>query len=586
MQTYQLFVEDRNYISFAVQTIETCKQVDHNTKWFSSFNPVNSKMFSKDVFTIADDTGLVKIIHSHIRSNKEIAGVLLLENNKTFGRTSNKKRLLYKCIPDDKHLPNFLIPYEMNIGFSKVFKNKFVIFRFDHWNDKHPQGILVETLGDVDNLETFYEYQLYCKSLHISITEFNNKTREQLNHKTATEYVSQIMSNPRFIIEDRRKTHTIFTIDPRGSLDLDDGFSISSQGGNKWRISIYIANVYFWLETFGLWKSFSKRVSTIYLPERRRPMIPTILSDTLCSLQQGHDRFAFEMSFLVDAQTGILDETSITFTNVLINVATNYAYEDPKMIAKDENYQKLFAISQLMDKSVENSHDVVSHWMIYMNKLCGEHMARNKFGIFRSSIYLHKNRPCLLEDYLGEDSKRVITNWNNITGQYIAFDANENFEHEAMQTKTYVHITSPIRRLVDLLNQMWMFENIGLIRGLSPDASSFVRGWISNMDYINTSMRSIRKIQTDCEVMCRCFTDKSIMDREHRGVVFDKIRIDSVFSYMVYLEEIRLLTRITCPNDLQNHSYVNFKIYLFEDENTMRRKIRLSIVPHVQVESN
>ena len=35
-----------------------------------------------------------------------------------------------------------------------------------------------------------------------------------------------------------------------------------------------------------LWRSFTKRVSTIYLPDKKRPMLPTILSDCLCSLQE------------------------------------------------------------------------------------------------------------------------------------------------------------------------------------------------------------------------------------------------------------------------------------------------------------
>ena len=29
----------------------------------------------------------------------------------------NKKRLLYKCVPDDIHLPAFLVPYDVKIGF-------------------------------------------------------------------------------------------------------------------------------------------------------------------------------------------------------------------------------------------------------------------------------------------------------------------------------------------------------------------------------------------------------------------------------------------------------------------------------------
>ena len=189
----------------------------------------------------------------------------MLEQNKTYGRNETKKRLLYKCIPDDKHLPAFLVPYEIKLGFTKHLKNKYVTFKYDHWNHQHPHGQLVEVLGDVDNLDVFYEYQLYCKSLHISMTDFTNKTRNMLKQHTNEEYIQLIASNQQYNIHTVSPNSTyIFTIDPPTSTDYDDAFSILPRG-NNYVVSIYIANVYFWLETLDLWKSFSKRVSTIYL---------------------------------------------------------------------------------------------------------------------------------------------------------------------------------------------------------------------------------------------------------------------------------------------------------------------------------
>ena len=34
-------------------------------------------------------------------------------------------------------------------------------------------------------------------------------------------------------------------------------------------LSIYISNVTIWLDVLDLWKSFSRRVATIYLPDRK-----------------------------------------------------------------------------------------------------------------------------------------------------------------------------------------------------------------------------------------------------------------------------------------------------------------------------
>jgi exoribonuclease R len=584
MKKYQIFIEDKNYSTWHICDEEQRKMELIDIGLPITFHPIHAKLFTKDIFIIGKN-GEITIIHSHTRTVKELAGVLLLENNKTFGRTKNKKRLLYKCLPDDKYLPPFLIPYDVELGFYKAIKNKYIVFKYSDWDDRQPQAQLVHVLGDVDNLEVFYEYQLYCRSLHISLTDFNNKTRHVLNRKTNEEYISQIFRDKNYIIEDRRTQEYIFTIDPIGSLDYDDGFSIQ-RVGDKYKISVYIANVFFWMETFGLWKSFSRRISTIYLPDRRRPMLPTILSDSLCSLQEGQDRFAFVMDVIVDAD-GNIEMDSIHFANTIIRVSRNYEYENPKMLETDESYKMLFGITVKMDGYVKTSHDVVSSWMIHMNRICGEFMMSHKFGIFRSSFFLNKIENHM--EYINhldlcDETKRVIKNWNNVTGQYILYEENRDFHHHLMNIKSYVHITSPIRRLVDLLNQMEMIRHCGLVRKLSGDATQFLRGWLSEIEYINVTMRSIRKVQTNCELMHRCCTEQSVLDREHEGVVFDKIeKEEGFFSYMVYLEGLKMLSKIRCMTDVPNFTKLKFKVFIFEGEDKIKKKVRLHVLSGEEV---
>jgi exoribonuclease R len=579
MKKFQIMIDDRNYSQWNILDAETGKNVDiANSEYpgLLELNPIKEKLFTKDIFSFNSDLS-INVLHCSVKETLEFPGILMLDNNKTFGRTENKKRLLYKCIPDDKHLPAFLIPYEIQMGFSKVNKNKYVIFKFDSWKDKHPQGILVQTLGNVDNIEIFYEYQLYCKSLHHSISKFINKTRENIEKRPAAEHISQIFNNKNFTIQDRRNDHYIFSIDPLGSMDFDDAFSIKKMPDGNWKVSVYIANVYFWLESFNLWNSFSKRVSTIYLPDRRRPMLPTILSESLCSLQKQQDRFAFVMDIIVSANGKIIED-SCSFSNALITLEKNYVYEDPKMIATDENYKNLLELTVKMDKEIENSHDVVSYWMIVMNSMCGNFMSSNKFGIFRSSNYIDKNKNDNVSDDIKPETKRVIKMWNNASGQYVLYKDGEH-QHEVMNIKSYIHITSPIRRLVDLLNQMFIFDRLGLIRNISKDANNFLLDWLEKLDYINGSMRSIRKVQTDCEVVNRCFTNPDIMKIEYTGVVFDKMKkSDNTYSYMIYLEDIKLLSRIICRTDVPNYSKNKFKLYLFEDEDKIKNKIRLHMV--------
>lgn len=599
----QLNMFDRNYTEWSFLNTENNQLITTiELPILNELHPLEYKLLHGDVIEVSvDNLNDMKIIHSSVKTSKQIAGVLVLENNKTFGRTQNKKRLLYKCIPDDTHLPTFLIPYDIKLGFSKVQTNKFVVFTFDNWSDKHPYGILSETIGDVDNMEAFYEYQLYCKNLHISLTEFTNKTKNILKrHTNHDEYIQQIFQNSNFDIEDRRDKY-VFSIDPPNSLDFDDAFSIepiiSSCTKNSeqigWKVTVYIANVYVWLETLGLWDAFSQRVSTIYLPDRKRPMLPTILSDSLCSLQQNQLRFALAMDFMIDMKGQLCTNMNsninepFTYKNVLIRVAHNYAYENPKMIHSDTSYQQLFIVSNKMDTSIINSHDLVAHWMIQMNIHTGTLMVNRKIGIFRTAVfinpYVYKNIETDLP--LKEDTERLIRNWNNTMGQYVNFKEDINLTHEIMNIDksknitSYIHITSPIRRLVDLLNQMILFQELGLVKTMSIEANTFLSKWLSQMDNINSSMRSIRKIQIDTDVLNRCTNKPEMLESIHDGVVFDKIiKNNGSIGYIVYLENINMLSRIKTYVDIPDYSRAKFKIFLFEDEDKINKKIRLQIV--------
>ena len=88
-------------------------------KFDIDINPNTCKLFTNDVFSY--EKNAVTIVHSTVRSGSPMPGVLIINGNKTYGRSKNGK-LLYKCVPDDKRLPPFLVPYEIkNVGFSKVF---------------------------------------------------------------------------------------------------------------------------------------------------------------------------------------------------------------------------------------------------------------------------------------------------------------------------------------------------------------------------------------------------------------------------------------------------------------------------------
>jgi hypothetical protein len=574
----QIIIKDRNYSDWNF--------IDYDTKQnlciddypdLNSIAPSEQKLFNLDIVSLDNSNINVNVINkqSFIKTVPYLSGILILDSNKTYGRTPNKKRLLYKCIPDDPSLPSFLIPYDIKIGFSKVIKNRYIIFKYDNWEGKHPYGIIVETIGDIDNLEAFYDYKLYCKYLHISITEFTNKTRFIIGKTPIQKYVNEILNNPKYNIEDRRDNY-VFTIDSANTIDYDDAFGIKKIG-DKWVISIYITNVFLWIDTLDLWDYFSKRVATIYLPDRKRTMLPTILSDDLCSLQSFQPRFALAMDFIIDGN-GSVNNKNITYRNVLIQVNKNYSYDDASLYI-DNHYIMLYNISKNLDFSIQNSHDLVSYWMVNMNSYTGTKLSEFKTGIFKT---MHSNNTILRDDIdsefeMSEDTFQVVRNWNNISGKYLFYDNIDN--SESILPKYYAHVTSPIRRMVDLLNQIVLLKELKLIDNISDQSQTFLNKWLSEIEYLNSSMRAIRKIQLECELMNNCFNNPSVMDSQYDGTIFHKeIKPNGKITYMVYLEDIKLLSKITTSNDMLNYSKHKFKIYLFEDEDKIRKKIRLQIM--------
>ena len=257
MKQYKVQVEDREYKKWRYIDAKTMTPVDDLKE-----NPAVNKLFNQDII---DENG--KILHSSVRSMKYIPGVVVV-NGQTFGRsagTITTPYFWYKCLPDDKRLPAFLVSFKMPDLFIKEPINKYIVFRFKSWNDKHPLAECRNTLGDVTQLSNYYEYQLYCKSLYASIQNFKKQTMRKIKEHTEEAYIGKIFY--KYEIEDRRHL-SIYTVDPEMSKDFDDAFGVQMLGKDapNYILSIYISNVSFWFDILDIWESFSERISTIYLP--------------------------------------------------------------------------------------------------------------------------------------------------------------------------------------------------------------------------------------------------------------------------------------------------------------------------------
>lgn len=560
---YRIYIEDREYTEYNFINAASLEEVEN-----PGVDPIKDKLFSGDVFEL-DECKNMKLLHSTVHSVESMPGVLVLDQNKTYGKLNGKN--LYKCVPDDRRLPVFLVTYEIKrLGFKKKMVNKYVTFEYYNWDSKHPHGKLKQNIGNVDKLDNFYEYNLYCKSLNASIQGFNRATSNALKSKSHHEFIDLIKE--KYPNLDDRTSQNIFTIDGEGCEDYDDAIGFQKKDDRS-IISIYISNVTLWMEFLGLWKSFSRRISTIYLPDRKRPMLPTVLSDCLCSLQEQQVRFAFAIDIEIK-DNEIID---ISFNNCSIKVVKNYRYEEDSLLyMKDYNLLKNL-VWELNWKNkytseINNSYDVITYLMILMNYQCGKDMIKNNNGVFRSAAFGKESE---IPEDVPEDVTKFLKVWNSSCGQY---STDFSKKHELLDLESYIHITSPIRRLVDLLNMIQIQINNEMVE-LSKDATDFYEQWISELEYVNVTMRAIRKIQIDCSMLHMCFTNPEVIEKAHDGFVFDKIqRNDGLYQYIVYLPELKMASRITVRSEVDNFKKKKFQIYLFMDQNKLKQKIRLQMV--------
>ena len=110
----KIFIQDRGYSQWDLYDSDTSQPVDNH----KTLEPCKEKLFTGDIFEI--NNNICKIIHSTVRVEGSYSGILVLDGGQTYGRC--KKKLLYKCIPDDMRLPIFLVPYE---GKKKFFQKTY-----------------------------------------------------------------------------------------------------------------------------------------------------------------------------------------------------------------------------------------------------------------------------------------------------------------------------------------------------------------------------------------------------------------------------------------------------------------------------
>ncbi len=460
-----------------------------------------------------------------------LTGILVA--NKTYGR-DKKGRLLYLCIADtlnDASKQNYLVPFNnpSTKNFNKAPTNYYIVFipLTDTLNG-HRLGQLDNCLGTVDSWQAYSQYELYKRNLYgcpavygcpaaAAAPSFNDLDK-------AVSALSPVTGTP--------EPHSVISIDPDGCTDIDDAFSFVIEGSVAY-LRIHIANVPLLLETHNLWNKLTFRTTTVYMPTCKVPMLPKHLSNNVCSLLEGTVRptIMITFAFNVDTATGSIKTLRHTTPPIatFAHIKKNYTYNDniPQL-------DRLLEAARLLEpnESVSDTHDLIAVFMMAFNKVCAPLVP-----IYRNCV-----------------NSAPSTAWFNYELQSFAASYDVVNRGHASIGYTYTHITSPIRRLADLVNMT------ALLYGVEH---AFVQKWIANIDHINYYCKQARKAQQNAELY------KALS--EGAATLYTGVHVAG--TGVVYLIELRLF--VSVGNQLVPEGTHQYEIYMFHKEFTLKRKIRI-----------
>ncbi len=131
--------------------------------------------------------------------------------------------------------------------------------------------------------------------------------------------------------EDLRETF-ILTIDPPDARDFDDAISIRRLDDGGFELGVHIADVsHFVKPGTPLDTEAAERGNSVYLPRHVIPMLPEVLSNGICSLQEGVDRLTKSAFITLDADGRV---RSTRFSSSIIRSAKRLTYlEAEELIA-------------------------------------------------------------------------------------------------------------------------------------------------------------------------------------------------------------------------------------------------------------
>ncbi|PRQ26500.1 putative exoribonuclease II [Rosa chinensis] len=162
--------------------------------------------------------------------------------------------------------------------------------RVDEWGEESlaPQALILRAFGHGTEVQPHIEAILFENAINSS--EFSPESLSCLPRLP--------WEVPREEFQTRKDLRNlcIFTIDPSTATDLDDALSVENFSNGISRVGIHITDAsYFVLPDTPLDEEAQSRSTSVYMTHRKIPMLPSLLSENIGSLNPGAERLSFSI---------------------------------------------------------------------------------------------------------------------------------------------------------------------------------------------------------------------------------------------------------------------------------------------------
>jgi ribonuclease R len=250
------------------------------------------------------DGDVVRVRPLALRENKKVRGEVVAVVERAPSPISGTLEFdgsFYYLVPDEsKFYVDFLVA-QKNLNSAKPGDK--VVGRFLRWEHEHasPEAEVVEVLGESG--KPAVEFAAIMKEFRLP-REFPAAVETE---------AAACVAPPKRLPKGRTdlRKDVIITIDPDDARDFDDALSLRDVGDGLVELGVHIADVTHYVkEGTALDAEARLRGNSTYLVDGVVPMLPERLSNNLCSLVPGENRFAFSV-FMVFSPKGVLKDYRI-----------------------------------------------------------------------------------------------------------------------------------------------------------------------------------------------------------------------------------------------------------------------------------